>query len=128
VLIILGDVPLVTATEIRALVEQQSTSLTPRPEFIIGAPDRAGRGTNGLLLCPPNAIRLRYGPDSMAAHLAAARSGRIEARVLRLPGLSLDVDTEADLRRVLAEPGPTRTHRLLEQLRVRERVSVEAAG
>jgi 2-phospho-L-lactate guanylyltransferase len=128
VLVILGDVPLVTATEIRALADQQSRSFARSPALIVGAPDRAGHGTNGLLLCPPGVIRLHYGPDSMVAHLAAARANGVDVRVLKLPGLSLDVDTEADLRLVLAEPGETRTHRLLEQLRVRQRVSVEAAG
>ena len=59
-------------------------------------PDRAGQGTNLLLLAPPGAIPFQFGPGSRAAHArAAARSG---ATYLEFQGpLGLDLDTPDDL-------------------------------
>jgi 2-phospho-L-lactate/phosphoenolpyruvate guanylyltransferase len=59
-------------------------------------PDRAGEGTNLLLLAPPGAIRFQFGPGSRAAHAgAAARAGAV---YLELSGpLGLDLDTPDDL-------------------------------
>jgi len=63
-------------------------------------PDRHGRGTNALLIAPPDAIDVCFGGDSRAAHVAAAEMAG--ARVVELGGpLALDVDTPDDL--LLAE-------------------------
>ncbi len=59
-------------------------------------PDRHGRGTNALLVAPPDAIDFCFGGDSRAAHVAAARA--VGARVVELGGpLTLDLDTPDDL-------------------------------
>ena len=59
-------------------------------------PDRHGRGTNALLLAPPDAIDPCFGGDSRAAHVAAARAAG--ARLVELGGpLTLDIDTPDDL-------------------------------
>jgi len=58
--------------------------------------DRHGRGTNALLVAPPDAIGFCFGGDSREAHTAAARA--IGARLTELDGpLSLDLDTAEDL-------------------------------
>ena len=59
-------------------------------------PDRAGQGTNVLLLAPPGAIPFQFGPGSRAAHAtSAARGGAIYVEV---DGpLGLDLDTPDDL-------------------------------
>ena len=68
--------------------------------------DRHGRGSNALLLSPPGIIEPAFGPDSRAAHRAAAEAAG--ARWLELPGpLSLDVDTPADLLVAAAAMRPT---------------------
>lgn len=67
----------------------------PRPLVTI-VPDRHGRGTNTLLLAPPDAIDLCFGGDSRAAHVAAAHGAG--ARLVELGGpLTLDLDTPDDL-------------------------------
>lgn len=59
-------------------------------------PDRAGEGTNLLLLAPPGAIPFQFGRGSRAAHAAAA--ARRGAAYLELKGpLGLDLDTPDDL-------------------------------
>ena len=59
-------------------------------------PDRHGRGTNALLLAPPDVIDVCFGGDSHAAHAAAAADAG--ARFIELGGpLTLDLDTPDDL-------------------------------
>ena len=65
-------------------------------------PDRHGRGTNALLLSPPDVIDFCFGGDSKAAHLAAARAAGARVEVLDGP-LTLDIDTPEDLLLAQAE-------------------------
>src|SRR5438093_585798 len=72
----------------------------PRRPLVAIVPDRHGRGTNALLLAPPDAIDTCFGGDSRAAHAAAAREAG--AALVELDGpLTLDLDTPDDL--LLAE-------------------------
>lgn len=79
-----------------------------RPPFVAIVPDRHGRGTNALLLAPPDVIDVRFGGDSRAAHVAAAHAAGIP--VLELDGpLAMDIDTPDDLLLgALPEPDPAR--------------------
>src|SRR5664280_310429 len=67
-----------------------------RAALVVLVPDRAGEGTNLLLLSPPGVVPFHFGPGSRAAHAdAAARAG---AAYLELSGpLRLDLDTPDDL-------------------------------
>jgi 2-phospho-L-lactate guanylyltransferase len=68
---------------------------TPAPLVAIVA-DRHGRGTNALLLDPPDVIDVCFGGDSHGAHAAAAAAAG--ARLIELGGpLSEDIDTPEDL-------------------------------
>jgi 2-phospho-L-lactate guanylyltransferase len=59
-------------------------------------PDRHGRGTNALLVSPPDLIEFCFGGDSREAHVGAARA--VGARVEVFDGpLTLDIDTPEDL-------------------------------
>lgn len=85
-----GDLARLEIDDVYALLR-----LPARPGVVV-APDRAGTGTNAIVLSPPDAIPLRFGPNSMRAHVAAAYRANLPVRVLRRPGLLLDVDTAAD--------------------------------
>lgn len=61
------------------------------------APDRSGRGTNGLALSLPTSFRFQFGPESLARHVSEARARGLKARIVRTPGLAFDLDTPADL-------------------------------
>lgn len=78
-----------------------------RPIVVIVA-DRHGRGTNALLLAPPDVIDFQFGGDSHQAHVAAAQAAG--AVVVELGGpLALDLDTAEDL--LLAQtPDPLIAH------------------
>jgi 2-phospho-L-lactate guanylyltransferase len=103
-----GDVPCVTAAEIRALV----AAAAPAPRAVF-APSRSGLGTNGVALSPPALMPLTFGEPSFANHLAAARRRGVVPQVLDLPGLGLDIDAREDLRALLAEGPETESGRLL---------------
>ena len=103
-----GDVPCVTAAEIDALVSVVTTA----PGVAL-APSRSGLGTNGVALAPPDALSLRFGEPSFDAHLASARARGLTPRILRLPGLGLDIDDPSDLAALLVEGRATRSARLV---------------
>ena len=89
-----ADAPLVTAHEVHELIEAGRQTAGPHVTLV---PNHDGDGTNGLLVSPPNLMHPSFGPGSFARHLAAAAALRAECRVLRLPGLALDIDEPSDL-------------------------------
>lgn len=101
-LVALGDLPLLTADDIRALAGVAEAASDASSVTI--APDRADLGTNLLLLRPATAIPFAFGVDSLARHSALAHEVNIEPGIVRLPGAAFDVDTPADLEE-LAERG-----------------------
>ena len=67
---------------------------------VVLAPDRHGRGTNALLLDPPDVIDPAFGGDSRAGHAWLASSA--DAAYVEVNDvLALDIDTPEDL--LLAE-------------------------
>lgn len=97
ILVLPTDLPRITPEDVGAVLA--SLERGPRPLVAIVA-DRHGRGTNALLVAPPDAIDFCFGGDSRAAHAAAAIDAR--ALLVELAGpLRLDLDTPDDL--VLAE-------------------------
>ena len=87
-----GDIPLVTAAEIAALIAAHR----PPPAFTI-APSYDKKGSNAILMSPPDAIPLRFGDDSFFPHLRAVEARGIAPTVVALPGIALDIDNPADL-------------------------------
>ncbi len=66
-----------------------------RPAVI--APDRAGQGTNALLVRPAALMPFAFGERSYGRHLALARDAGVEPAIYRSPGTQFDVDTAGDL-------------------------------
>jgi 2-phospho-L-lactate guanylyltransferase len=97
ILIVPIDLPAIAPDALAAVIEAHDTHGSP---MIVIVADRHGRGTNALLLAPPDVIDVRFGGDSHAAHVGAARDAG--ARIVELGGpLALDLDTPDDL--LLAE-------------------------
>jgi 2-phospho-L-lactate guanylyltransferase len=116
VLLVPGDCPLLSPGELDELLTRPSV---PRSAAII--PDRHGTGTNALLLAPPGALAPSFGPGSCERHLSEARAAGIEAEVVPVPTLALDIDTPEDLevlRQTLAAThgGAAHTRGMLSQL------------
>jgi len=92
-LIVAGDLPLVCSESLTALL--QGAHLQERGVTIV--PDRRHIGTNALVCTPADAIRLRFGPNSFAAHLRTAQEHGLEVRVFESGELALDIDEPEDL-------------------------------
>jgi 2-phospho-L-lactate guanylyltransferase len=103
-----GDIPLVRPVEITQLIAAHRAA----PSFTI-APSQDERGSNAILISPPNAVPLRFGEDSFFPHLAAAEERSITPSVVRLPGIALDIDNPADLAHFARLGSPTRAGRLV---------------
>jgi 2-phospho-L-lactate guanylyltransferase len=117
-----GDVPCVTAAEIRTLLDA-----LPAAPAVALTPSRSGLGTNGVVLAPPSAMRLRFGEPSFDGHVVAARALRLGLATVRLPGLGLDVDAPEDLAMLLAEGASTDSGRLLASWQITERLVAAGA-
>ncbi len=107
-----GDIPRITVGEVEAVLAEHRAA----PSFtIVAAHDE--RGSNAVLLTPPDAVPLRFGDDSFFPHLDTARARGIEPTVLHLPGIGMDIDHPADLAMLLRMTPrvPTRTLAWLEE-------------
>ncbi len=92
VLIVPGDLPQMDVPSIEAVLTAPS-----QPPAVVIAPDRRERGTNVLLLAPPDLFPFSYGPDSFQRHLALAEAHGVQPIVRRLPNLAIDADLPEDL-------------------------------
>jgi 2-phospho-L-lactate guanylyltransferase len=93
VLLVFGDLPLVTPAELRGMI-----TTAGRAPAVVAAPDRAGSGTNALLVAPPGALGFRFGVRSLERHRRAALRRRCRWHLACAPGLAFDVDRPADYR------------------------------
>jgi 2-phospho-L-lactate guanylyltransferase len=89
-----ADLPLVDSDDLRRL-KQAAVALPPKSLRVI--PDRAGSGSNGILVNPADADPFAFGPDSLRLHRAAAEWLGLGFGVLELPHLAWDVDRPEDL-------------------------------
>jgi 2-phospho-L-lactate guanylyltransferase len=96
VLVLPIDIPAVAPDLLAPLVDIAAAG----DRLVRIVPDRHGRGTNALLLAPPDVIDFCFGGDSRDAHVEAARAAGARVELLDGP-LTLDVDTPEDL--LLAE-------------------------
>jgi len=90
-LVLPADLPLLRAEDIATLLAAASST----PSL---APDRQGRGTNAVTLPPFYPFQFRFGLNSFRRHRAQLTT----ARIVRRPGLALDLDTKWDLARAVA--------------------------
>jgi 2-phospho-L-lactate/phosphoenolpyruvate guanylyltransferase len=96
VLVLAGDLPSISADSIGEILATAGAAASSTRAIVVVVPDRHGRGTNALLLSPPNAIGFAFGLDSRSAHEAAARAA--DAFSLEVDGpLALDLDLPEDL-------------------------------
>lgn len=105
-----GDVPLVTSGEIDQVC--RSIDDTPSLTFV---PNSDSTGTNSIATSLPGLIPYQFGDNSFARHRRSAQSIRIEYKILHLPYLGLDIDTEQDLAQLVRHPTRTRSQEFLDR-------------
>ncbi len=110
-LVSLGDLPLLRGAEVDAVIEAGARA----PVVIVPAADG---GTALLYRRPPLAIPARFGPESCAAHEAAARERGITPVLLASSPESVrsDLDTPDDAERLARSERGSRTVDVLREL------------
>ena len=94
VLVLPSDLPLLRAAEVRRVLA------LGRWLQVVIAPSESFNGTNALLFSPSAGLPLSYDDDSFWNHIrSAAKEGR-SVGVTTEPGLTFDVDSPEDLRRL----------------------------
>ncbi len=96
-LVLHGDLPLLTAADISAVLRAQRQLAG----LVIGC-DLAGTGTNLLAFTRGSAPRFCFGVDSCARHLAFARGSGVPVQVLQRSGIALDVDEPRDMKLLMS--------------------------
>ena len=96
-LVVPCDLPLLTPAALARLLAP-----VRRGARVSIAPDRAGTGTNALVVPAVPGLRFEYGPGSFARHLRMARERGWALAACRLPELSFDLDAPEDLRTICA--------------------------
>jgi 2-phospho-L-lactate guanylyltransferase len=113
VVILPADIPLVTSADIGAICDAFEDD-APRC-VIVRARDG---GTNALALRPPEAIPMRFGVESAAAHVAEAQAAGIDVVELQLERVAFDVDAPEDLAALASlDVGPATRRWLAEHAR-----------
>lgn len=109
-LVLPADIPLVMSEDVQQIVRAGWEA----DVVLVSAHD--GRGTNAVLLTPPDILPLRFGNDSFHPHRQSACDRGLRTRVLDLPRIALDIDTPADLISLARWPPRTRTQALLKEV------------
>lgn len=123
VLVVHGDLPLANAAAFAEVVSAHGAA----PAVTI-VPDALEDGSNCLACSPPEAIEFRFGRNSCAAHLAAARERGIEPRKLAIPSLALDIDSPADLQALLTADHAGRSVAFLRSSGIASRLALETTA
>jgi len=92
VLVLPADLPLLTPDNVRALIDKAI-----KPPVVVIAPDRHGKGTNALLMVPPDQIEYDFGEGSFHRHCERTKKSGARLEIVELPSLGLDLDLPEDL-------------------------------
>jgi 2-phospho-L-lactate guanylyltransferase len=94
VLLLSSDLPLVNRRTIAGLLAAGRRLGRPA---VVAAPATGRGGTNALYLCPPDAIDLHFGDDSLAKFERDAVARGVPFALHESPRLALDLDEPSDL-------------------------------
>jgi 2-phospho-L-lactate guanylyltransferase len=95
VLILPADLPLVEASDLKALL-----SLGQIPPIVVIAPDRRLDGTNTLFVNPAGLIEYGYGPGSFQLHCQRTTEAGAKLEIVNCERIGLDLDLPEDLEMV----------------------------
>ncbi len=108
ILIVPADIPGATSNEFSHILANHG----PSPGLTI-VPAEKDHGTNCLVCTPHDVIRFCFGSHSSLHHLEAAAKKGIEARIMNLRGIGLDIDQVEDLITFWGDKALTHTGRYL---------------
>ena len=101
-LVLPGDLPLLEREALDRLREAADAALAAGggAPLVAIVPADARSGTNALVLSPPDVIEPAFGPESLRAHLEAARAANASVLLVEDPVVGFDLDTPADVERL----------------------------
>ncbi|MBI3325215.1 MAG: 2-phospho-L-lactate guanylyltransferase [Nitrospinae bacterium] len=108
--VIPADIPLLTAEDVDGIMHHGEHCA------VVIVPSWDSRGTNAVLMRPPDALQLRFGSWSFFPHVKQAKRKGLPYKVIRLPRVALDVDTPVDLTRLVPHAAGTRSYSALERM------------
>ena len=95
-LVLMSDLPHLVVEDLDALLDEPDASVGM--PLVVLAPDRRGRGTNALVMSPPDALPTCFGdPDSLTLHRERADALGLPVRWVARAGLARDIDVAEDL-------------------------------
>jgi 2-phospho-L-lactate guanylyltransferase len=102
VLMLPADLPLLDDVALNRLLDGADAALAAGNgrSLVVVAPADARRGTNALLVAPPDVIDPQFGDTSLEAHLRAAAAADATVQLVVDPQLGFDLDTPDDLERL----------------------------
>ena len=110
-LILPGDVPLLSPTDIREIVGLASGER----DVVIATSER--KGTNALLLQPPDVMGLHFGGKSFPLHLEEASRAGLTPHIYQSERVAADIDEVSDLAKIETLGRGTRSHKFVRSLR-----------
>ncbi len=93
VLVVHGDLPLISEQELSSLLRTHETATGPRMTIV---PDRHGTGSNCIAVSPASDLKFCFGEHSFRRHVRSAHARGMAVRVENLSGAALDIDTRDD--------------------------------
>ncbi|MBE0512793.1 2-phospho-L-lactate guanylyltransferase [Candidatus Bathyarchaeota archaeon] len=119
VLVLPADVPLVAPTDLNRIF-----TFGEKVSMVI-CPSRNGKGTNALLLTPPNVSPTFYGPHSFQRHIKEAKKLKISFHRYRSSRIALDIDTVKDLTYFISlKAKETSAYKVLEKIKVTNKLKI----
>lgn len=97
VLVLSSDLPLVSDTAVRALLDFAARGERP---VAVAVPAIGRGGTNALYLRPPDAIGLHFGDDSLTKFKEDAEAHGVRFALHHSDAIALDLDEPSDLARL----------------------------
>ena len=97
-------IPAIESSEIDSLIASH-----PGSKSVTLVPDRHYGGTNGLIISPPDSLNYQFGSDSFSRHIDVAKAASLTLTIKFSQGVALDIDSQADLHRLLTVEQPIET-------------------
>jgi len=110
--VVLSDIPLVTPDDIDAMFEAAQA----KARCVVLTPSREGTGTNMVLRRPPDVIKTRFGPRSLARHIGECRLAGVEQVIFPCWRAALDLDRPEDIAQFIQAASAGHTFRELTRL------------
>lgn len=117
-----GDLPLLTAADVQAIVRPADP-----PVPVVLVPNHDALGTNAIVLSPPDCLPLAFGYDSFQRHLRLAAERHLGVDIRRLPRVALDIDEPGDLVRFAVQRIPCHSLQALATLGILDRLERASA-